>query len=1137
MKQKLTQTHYSGFLLLLLLALSAVTAFAQTTIKGKVTAANGSPLTGVNVSEKGTSHNAITSADGTYTIAVSKPGAVLSFTYVGYVMQEVKVGTQADISIALQEDNNDMREVVVTAFGIKREDKKIGYAVQSVKGSDLVKARESNPIAGLTGKVAGLSIGTNAEMLGRPNVVLRGNSDVLYVVDGVPVNSDTWNISPDDIETYTILKGPNAAALYGFRGQNGAIVLTTKKGSKDRKGWTIQFNSSQQVEKGFLALATPQKEYGRGTNYLYQYASGYTYGDPTSASFLGKDLLYDNGQRLAIWGPHFDGQLLKQYDSPYDLTTGVRTPTAYKARGTDNLKNFMEAGFLSTNNISASASGDNYDIRMSYSHTYQKGMAPNTKLNMDNLNINTSYKFSPRLSAEANLNYNTQYTPNIPDVSYGPNSYVYEFSVYGSADFDIRDLQNYWKGPQGITNLMQYNNEYGRANNPYFQASKWLHGHYKNDIYGYIKLNYKITDDLNASVRSQVTTWDQTRSESVPASINLNSYLATGWYTFGAYNGDYREDRRNLIENNSDLLLTYNKKLGNNWNLSALAGGSWRSFKYNSTYSTTQNLSVANVFSFQNTKSTPYIYSFRSNMMVYSGYYSVDLGYKNYFTVTTTGRVDNLSTLSKNNSTFFYPSVALSSSISDYVKLPEFISALKVRGSFASVKSGLTQATAPSAYMLIYGKAVGASVTTGGGLLGYGSELYSSYDGPSYANQFSYSTATLYNGQPSINYSTNIANPNLKPATNKSYEGGVDMKLFNNRIGANVTYFMSDNGPQIYQLAAANSTGFQTKSVNGVVTRKTGWEISMNAAPLQSKNGLNWNITVNWATFVEKLKAIYGTEEVLNINGHRYRVGERMDAYYGTGFMRDQQGNILYTKGAGTPLLNPSTSLDDKKFLGNLNPDYSFGINNSFSYKNFTFSFQFDGRVGGKIYDRVYNQMINAGTAAELAGNTAAGQARLKEWQSTNQGAVKPTGYYVGTGKVITSGTPVYSKGVLVNQKDVTLEDNTTATTVQSYFSSGISGGNSIDEYYMISRTFAKLREVTIGYTLPAKMLQSSFIKSASISLVGRNLLYFAARKDFDIDQYSSGYNFSSNSLSGTSSTDLQSPTARRYGININLTF
>jgi len=1110
------------------------------TFTGQVLNSDGTPIHGVTVQEKGGKNFAVSDAGGKYSIKLSKPGAVLIFSFVGYATQEASASGEGPLNITLLPGTSQLNEVVVTAMGIRKEAKRLGYATQEVKGSDLVKARDPNTINSLAGKVAGLSVGANAEMLGRPSVVLRGNSDLLYVVDGVPVNSDTYNISADDVETYTILKGPNAAALYGFRGQNGAIIITTRRGSKDSRGWTVNFNSSNTIEKGFLAIATPQHEYGRGGTsgapyFTYQYASGYGYGASNSAAFLGTDLLYDNKQRQSEWGPRFEGQLIKQYDGPYDPIANKRTPTPYTARGKDNLKNFLEAGFLSTDNISASASGDNYDVRMSYSHTYQKGIAPNTKLNIDNLNILTNYRLTSKLSVEANLNFNTQYTPNIPDQSYGPNSFVYEFSVYGSTDFDVRSLKNYYQGPQGVPNLVQYNNEYGRANNPYFQSEKWLRGHYKTDVYGYIKGSYKFSDALNLSLRSQVTTWDQTRTEKVPASANLNTYLPSGWYNFGLYNGDYREDDRKLIENNTDMILTFNKEVGN-WNISALAGGSWRSFKYNSLFETTRNLSVPNVFAFQNTN-TNYIYSWGSNMMVYSGFYSADLGFKKFFTVSTTGRVDNLSTLPAGNRTFFYPSVSVSTVLTDYLKMPDFVSYLKLRGSWAAVKGGLTQSTVPTAYQQITGK------STNAGLLGYGSELTSSYDGPSYANQFAYSNTTYYNNTPSINFSSSIPNPAIKPSNNKSYEVGTDIRLFKSRVGVSATYFNSDAGPQIYQGAAANSTGYQNLTVNGVVTQKKGWELTVNGSPLRSARGLNWNIMVNWSTYMEKLKSIYGSETGLNINGHVYQIGERMDAYYGTGFVRDQEGNIIYgydqTKkvGSGLPLQNPSTSLADKKFLGNLNPDYVFGITNTFSYRSWSMSFQFDGRVGGKIYDRVMLQMTNGGTSADLAGNTAAGQARLKEWQSTNGGANAPTPAYVGKGKIITSGTATYSKGIITNEKDLQLADNATATTVQNYFSNGVSGGNSVDEYYMISRTFAKLREVTLSYTVPAKALTRSFIKGASFSLVGRNLLYFAARKDFDIDQYASGYNFSNNSLGGTGSTDLQSPTARRYGVNINLTF
>ena len=1093
-------------------------------VKGKVLdGTTQTPLQGASVSIGNSTKGLSTNSNGEFSITAEK-GQNLIVSYVGYQSFSTTISGNGNINILLKPSADQVTEVVVTALGIKKEAKRIGYATTVVKGDDLTKARDVNPLQSLTGKVAGLTIGASAEMLSRPQVVLRGSTDLLFVVDGVPINSDTWNISADDIETYNVLKGANAAALYGFRGINGAIIITTKRGSKDKKGWQIDFNSSNMFETSFLTVPESQTEYGRGTNFLYQYAKGKSYnygaqGTNGNGTFGGVDVLYDNSQRLQEYGPRFEGQLIKQYDSPYDPVTGARTPTPWLARGKKNFENFMQTGLLSTNNISLSASGAKYDIRMSYSHTYQKGMAPNTRLNIDNLNLNTGYNFTDKLRLEGNLNLNIQYSPNIPDASYGPNSYVYMFKVYGSADYDIRDLKNVYKGPEGVKDLTQYAPEYGRENSAEFIAQKWLRTHDKTDIHGYLKLNYKVNNDLNISMRSQITTWNQRRTEIVPASTNLNAYLS--WYYFGWY-GDYRVDQRNLIENNSDVLISYNKNI-HNWNISANAGASERSFKYNSNYGTTKDLAIPNVYSLSNSLNPALTYSYLGRMQVYSGYYNVDLGYKNYFNLSTTGRVDHLSTLAKGYNTFFYPSISASTVLSDYLHLPKVISFFKLRASYADVKGGLTQSTIPSAYAAVTGISTGS-------LLGYGTDLLTSYDGPSYANQNTYTFANYYNGTSSVNYSNTIANPTLKPYNVQSYEAGADIRFFRNRVGLDATYFTSINGPLIYQLGVASSTGFYAQNVNGITSLKKGVELQLNASPFRKPRGFSWDINMNWSTFKETLKSIYGTESTLSLNGHNYTVGERLDDYYSTKFVRDQSGNVVYGNGTGTPLPVPGTSINDRGFIGHLNPDFTFGINNRFSYKNISLSFQFDGRIGGKIYDRVLYQGNNGGTSIESASGDF-GVARLAEWKSTNQGANAPTPAYVGKGVVITGGTPIYSGGQITNFKDLTFAPNTTSVTVQNYLSSGI-GGN-FDEYYFFNRSFAKLRDVTLSYSFP---LKNSFFKSATFSLIGRNLLYFAARKDFDIEQYASGFNVADRSVGGTN-PDLQSVTARRFGFNVNVGF
>ncbi|MBV8390631.1 MAG: carboxypeptidase-like regulatory domain-containing protein, partial [Mucilaginibacter sp.] len=717
MKQKLL--NFSRLLLTLLIVFSVCdNLFAQNnTIRGIVLDNNGQPLPGVTIKVKGTTRATVTGIEGRFTFAAEK-GETLVISIIGFVSQELTVTAESNYSIQLQQETKNLNEIVVTALGVKKEFQKLGYSQSQINGDDLTVARDANPFQSMEGKVAGLTIGSSNEFFGAPTVVLRGSMDILYVVDGVPVESNTYDFNPDDIESYTILKGPNAAALYGFRGINGAIIITTKKGTKDKKGWQVDYNNTTEFEKGFLALPKDQYEYGRGSNFKYAYGNQ----------------LYDNNQRLPEWGPRFDGTFqTTQFDSPYDPVTGIRTPTPWLARGINNFDNFVQTGITSTNSIALAASGQNYNIRLSYGHTFAQGDFPNTKLNIDNFKIVAGYDITPNLRIDGDLNLNLQYSPNVPDANYGPNSYIYEFFVYGSSDYPINELKNIYQGPQGVPNLVQYAQEYGRENNPWFQAKKWLRGRDNQIINGSLALTYKFTNDFNARLRTALNTYNDFNTEQVPSSANLNQYLP--WYYFGWY-GDYRQDQRNLLENNTDLNLNYNHKFGD-INITALAGGNARSFRYLSDWGTTKDLSLPNVYNLNNSTNPILDYNFNSKMQVYSAYYSLDFGFKNYLNINTTGRVDNISTLPQGADTYFYPSVSVSSVVTDYVKLPQFISFLKLRGSFADVKGGLTSPVIGTSYNALESSALGTGWNSQpvGNLLGYGSEYYTPYNGPIYLNQ------------------------------------------------------------------------------------------------------------------------------------------------------------------------------------------------------------------------------------------------------------------------------------------------------------------------------------------------------------------------------------------------------------------
>ncbi|HTF28108.1 MAG TPA: TonB-dependent receptor plug domain-containing protein, partial [Flavitalea sp.] len=710
-----------------------------------------------------------------------------------------------------------------------KERKKLGYAVQEVKGEDLIKAREPNPINSLVGKVAGLTVGASAEMLMAPQLILRGRTIGLFVVDGVPINSDTWNISPDDIETYTVLKGATASALYGSRGLNGAIMITTKRGSKDRRGFSVEFNTSTMMEKGFNAIPKVQDDYGPGDHGKYAFVNGKGGGT--------NDGDYD------VWGPKFEGQLIPQYDSPVDPVTGVRQATPWTNRGKDNLSRFLKAGILSTNSIAISSKTDKADLRFSWTHTYQDAIIPNMHLNIDNFNISAGYNFSPKIRLESYLNYNRQYTPNFPDVNYGPNSLIYNMTIWGGADWNVDDMKNYWQpGQEDVQSIYA---EYQRYHNPWFIVKEWLRGHYKNDINGYAKLTYKPSQNWDFLLRSQVTTYDLFRNEKMPFSAHP--------YGREEGRGDYREDKRELFENNTDILATYTNQVANKFlDIKASVGGNIRSFKYNSSFVTTDYLNVPGWYNFNNSRNPVKASSYVADMIVVSGYGYVDLGASKYATLSLTGRFDKLSTLPSDNNTYFYPSAALSTVISDYVRLPSFISFLKLRGSYANVKGGLTQGTIGSTPQASYP-------------LGYGTDYSSSYDGPTFENSAAYTTPPVYNNQPGAYFSNLIDNPEIKPFSSTVYETGLDLRILKNKIGVDVTYYRAEDGPRIFTLPLSEATGYTGALQNGITTRRTGWEVSVNATPVQSSSGFSWNTTINWAMFREKYVKFYNDVKQLDI--------------------------------------------------------------------------------------------------------------------------------------------------------------------------------------------------------------------------------------------------------------------------------
>lgn len=1078
-----------SFFRCLLLAIAVISIpqmlLAQTVqVKGKVVdAATQKPIAGASVSVAKSSKGTSTNADGEFSITATK-AAQVTISSIGYEPQTISANNTF-ITITLNQTASLVDEVVVTALGIKKESKRISYATQEVKGTDLVKAREPNAVNSLKGKVAGLTVNVTPELLRAPSINFRGDGSVLFVVDGVPIKSDTWNISPDDIESYTFLKGQTAGSLYGSLANNGAIIINTKKGTKDKRGFSIDFNSSTMFEKGFLSFPRYQDEYGPGSQGKYAFKDG-----------VGGGL---NDNDYDIWGPRFDGQLIPQYDgvvtpgTTYTTTfgstnfTGNIAPTPWVARGKDNLKRFLRTGMVSTNHIAVASHTENSDVRFGLGQTYQKGIVPNTDLNTTNFNLSASYNLSKSFKVSANINYSRQYTQNFPDVNYGPNSLIYNVIIWAGADWSMDDMRDYWQ--PGKVGIQQKYAEYQRYNNPWFMAYEWKRGHYKNDVYAYINMDWKINKHLSFMYRPSVTTYDLLRTEKMPVSA--------GAYGRDDRKGDYREDRRSLFEANNEAQLKYNNKFYKNLiSVDGFVGGNLNTIKYSGNYSSTDYLTIPGLYALSNSLNRPIVNSWTADQVVVSGYYGFDFGISKYATIATTGRYDKHSNLPINNNKYFYYSVGASSVLSDYLTLPSVVSYAKIKSSYATGRdAGIQQTVGPLGFA--------------GNPLGYGDNYQSPYGITRYAfsSNYNYTTSATYNNALGASYVNGLNDPSIKAGNKKTFEIGADVRFVKNRFGIDVTYFNTVN-ELLTSRSISPASGYTSVTENtGLYKYKnTGIEAVLTANVLKKKD-FSWDVTANWSTY----KRVW----VKNPSPNNWiKDGDRVDLVYGNAFVRTPDGQLVHNS-AGVLLRYRDINPTANRIFGHSDPDFTWGVINNISYKNFKLTFQFDGIVGGVMHDYVRQKTLQGGRHIETTQGA---------WGAARPGDVNG-GTYVADGIVLV-GTPQLDPvtGEITNWKDLTTAKNTAKTTVQNY----VSRYASITDLNTISKTFAKLREVTLTYNVPKSLFGGKVFKAATVSVVGRNLLLFypSKYKDVDPDQFSQ-----------SSGTDLQTPTTRRYGFNINLTF
>ncbi|MEJ0106771.1 MAG: TonB-dependent receptor plug domain-containing protein [Bacteroidota bacterium] len=994
-------------LTLLLFTVSYV-VLAQRAISGKILAGdNKQPLAGATITNKKSKTQAISDGEGNFSI-LAGDNDVLVISNVGYADKEVKAGNASSV-IELDIVQTNLNEVVVTATGIKKEAKRIGYAVQTIDASGLTKAREANPVNSLKGNVAGLSININQEMAHQADAIIRGTDKPIFVVDGVATSSETYNINPDDIETITVLKGPNAAALYGFQGQGGAIIISTKKGTKDKRGLVISFNSSTQFNSGFIALPHYQDQYGGGENGKYAYGGG----GSSSLNYFGNGVigsgLYDYD--YDIWGPEFRGQLLPQYDGEYDPTqsytttyadgstyTGHVKPTPYTARGKDNLKKFLQTGLLSSNSISIASSTEKTDLRVSFGNTYQKGIVPNTKLNNGNFTVNLTERFNKKLSASVYFNYSRQSTPNIPDVNYGPNSIIYNMILWGGADWSVADMRDYWE--PGKVGIQEKYVEHYQYNNPWFMSYEWLRGHYQNNEYGYASINYKLNDQIDFQFRPSLNTYDMVNTEKFP-------YSGASYGRDDRHMGDYREDRRALFEHNEELQARFhqNSILGF-LDVQALAGANSRSLDFNAGFTSTDYLNIPGIYSFSNSLNPIRGSSYHSNLLVLSAYYSVDIGYKSYVTANITGRWDKSSSMPVNTNTYYYPSYNLATVISDYVKLPKVISFLKLRGSYAQSKSGGTNPTFAFTPGLIPGG-------------GYGFTWTSPYGGPSYQFGQTYGLSPTYTSQNSATYTNQLVDPTIFTADRKATEFGLDIRFLKNRIGLDVTHFHYKN-TAIVNKNISPTSGYSSLLTNGDIYTNDGWEVVVDAKPIVNPKGFGWTVVGNFSTYVRKWV------DIANPNPW-VKNGSRVDLNYGNGYVRTPDGQLVVDPNSGIYIRFSDAGSPANRIFGHSDPDWTWAVLNTFSYKSLSLHFQFDGIVGGVLNDYVRQKSLQAGRHIETATG-ALGAARPSDEAGVPAYTAEGVTFPVGTQLQLDPVT-----GEITNYKDISFTTNTVKSFVQAY--------------------------------------------------------------------------------------------------------
>ncbi|GGG31366.1 SusC/RagA family TonB-linked outer membrane protein [Pontibacter amylolyticus] len=1067
---------------ILMLCLLLVSAFIHEAmaqvraITGTVTdATTNQPLPGVTVLVKGTSVGTASGADGTFTVNVPEGSNTLVFRFIGYQTVERPIGNQSTINVSMGTDTRQLGEVVVTALGIERNRNELAYSAQEVSGDQITRARNENVVNSLSGKVAGLDIRTNNTMGGSTNVIIRGYSSLtgenqaLFVIDGVPVSNANNNgsnqatgrggadfgnaaadLNPDNIESVNVLKGAAATALYGSRAANGVIMITTKKGAKN--SLNIAVNSGvtwSNIDKS--TYVKYQKEYGGG------YFQGFR-APKDLGSGVAPVVRYQDD---ASYGPRFDPNLqVYQWDAIDPLHPNYGKTRPWVAAENDPTS-FYETGLNSNQSVVVSGGGDKTTFNLGYTRNDIKGNLPNSTIDKDMFNFNASYEASERLTVSASGNYTRTVGMGRYGTGYSGTNPNQQFRQWWQTNVDLKEQKDaYFRNRQNITwNWNSSNTGPIYSDNPYWTQYENYANDSRDNIYGYATVNYKITDWMSAMGRASFNTTSDMQEERVAVgSAGLSGY--------SRYNRDFNET-------NFDFMLNFNKDISEELSFTGLLGTNLRRDRAESIFTATNGgLVVPKLYSISNSASpvNPPTETFWRRG-VDGIFANVNLGFRDTYYMELSARQDKSTTLPKGDNAYFYPAAGVNVLFSNLIET-SWLSHGKARINYAEVGN----------------------------------------DAPPLSIYDVYFKPTGFGSTPIFSLPSTKNNPNLKPERKKSMEAGIEAEFFNNLFGFDFTVYKENQIDQIMPVSQTAASGYTNRYVNAGEVENKGFEIAAFVTPVQTGD-LTWTMNFNFARNRNKVISLY--EDVENLTLASFQGGVSLNAAIGQPYGVIRGNDFVYTNGQKTVGANGYYLLSDRSdlIIGDPNPDWTGGFNNTLTYKGVSLGFLIDVRHGGDVFslDQWYGEAT--GLYAHTAGLNDKGNPTRDP--AAEGGGVKLPG-------VKEDGTP----------NDIYAE-NQDGDGMTPY-------GYAADNYvgapramYVFDGSFVKLREVALSYALPESVIGNlGFVKGVDLQLIGRNLWIIHKNMEYsDPEEGLSSGNFGRGYQSGAY------PAVRTYGFNVKLNF